>query len=284
MANANGGIADDGVLGDPLSVRELLKALIDKDCLITDLPQRQKGPPAVGSNAIPTFQVMPDLSKGISNFEGEGDPAKAKDWIENLKSTAALHRWPEELQFETAKSHMVGAARDWLRTRRSEIKSWTDFEERFRRTFLSHMRAAERWRRMQERTQQRHETTVAYFHAKSRLCAEANLDFCDMREQIVIGLCSRQLCTMLTGRSHDDLEDLLHDIMEFERVETERQKNYGGRTEPKASSPARSGKMNERRGQAERSPQNTIRDSRLPLRNERGEPKCYNCSKFGHLA
>ncbi|KAG0423305.1 hypothetical protein HPB47_000902 [Ixodes persulcatus] len=56
MANANGGIADDGVLGDPLSVRELLKALIDKDRLITDLLQRQTGPPAVGSNAIPTFQ------------------------------------------------------------------------------------------------------------------------------------------------------------------------------------------------------------------------------------
>ncbi|KAG0419921.1 hypothetical protein HPB47_003792 [Ixodes persulcatus] len=78
MANGNGGIADDGVLGDPLSIRDLLKALINKDRLITDLLQRQTGPPAVGSNAIPTFQVMPDLSKGISNFE---DEALRNAWI-----------------------------------------------------------------------------------------------------------------------------------------------------------------------------------------------------------
>lgn len=57
MANANRGIADDGDLGNRLSVRESLKALTEKDRLITDLLQRQTGPPAVNSNTIPTFQV-----------------------------------------------------------------------------------------------------------------------------------------------------------------------------------------------------------------------------------
>ncbi|KAH8039361.1 hypothetical protein HPB51_005691 [Rhipicephalus microplus] len=37
-----------------------------------------------------------------------------------------------------------------------------------------------------------------------------------MREQVLTGLRSRELCTMLLGTSHEDADDLLHDIQELE--------------------------------------------------------------------
>ncbi|KAG0429529.1 hypothetical protein HPB47_023544 [Ixodes persulcatus] len=53
------------------------------------------------------------------------------------------------------KSHLTEAAKAWLRSRNAEIASWEDFEDRFRRTFFSQTRAAERWSRIQDRVQQR---------------------------------------------------------------------------------------------------------------------------------
>lgn len=72
---------------------------------------------------------------------------------------------------------------------------------------------------MQERMQQRGESTVAYFHAKAKLCGHANLESFDTLEQIIVGLCFKELCSMLMGRMHDNLDDLLHDVREFERIE-----------------------------------------------------------------
>ncbi|KAH7979619.1 hypothetical protein HPB49_010197 [Dermacentor silvarum] len=60
-----------------------------------------------------------------------------------------------------------------------------------------------------------------------RLCREVNFDCRDTREQVLTGLRSRELCTMLLGRTHDDENDLLHDILEFDRIEPERQELFG---------------------------------------------------------
>lgn len=166
---------------------------------------------------------------------------------------------------------------------RSEIETGTDFENCFQRTFLSQMRAAERCRRVQERIQQRNEPTVAHSHAKSRLCTEANMDFCDTREQIV-GLRSRQLCMMLMGSSHDYFDDLLHDIVEFECVETERQRNYGGRADQGGTSPSQSGKTFEKRNPEDRAMPSARKNGRPPQKKEQEEPKCYNCMKFSDIA
>ncbi|KAG0414931.1 hypothetical protein HPB47_007902, partial [Ixodes persulcatus] len=89
--------------------------------------------------------------------------------------------------------------------------------------------------RMQDRVQQRNESTIAYFHSKIHLCGEANLDFCGTREQALTGLRLRQLCTMLMGRTHEDGDDLLHDIQEFERIDRERQERFGRQLEKGAA-------------------------------------------------
>ncbi|KAL1438350.1 hypothetical protein MTO96_048139 [Rhipicephalus appendiculatus] len=147
------------------------------------------------------------------SFDGSEDAPSAREWIDNICRTSNLHWWPAAYTLETAKARLVGAAMDWYRSRSSQTTSWEEFEVRFRRTFVSQARVAERWRRMQERLQRRNENTTAYFHSKVRLCHEVNLNFDDTREQVLTGLRFRELCTMFLGRTHDDDDDLPHDIL-----------------------------------------------------------------------
>ncbi|XP_042148722.1 uncharacterized protein LOC121837217 [Ixodes scapularis] len=274
-------------MGDGFSLHELLGMIREKDRLLTDLLGRLALPAQSGAadvSGVATFQVMPDLCKNISNFDGGEDAAAARDWIENLKRTATLHKWPTPFLLETAKSHLTGAAKDWLRSRHAEIASWEDLEYQFRRTFVRQTRAAERWRRMQDRVQQRNESTISYFHSKIRLCGEANLDFCDTREQVLTGLRSRQLCTMLMGRTHEDGDDLLHDIQEFERIDRERQERFGGQREKGAATDTPRNRDPGMTSVKKTVDERDNKDKRSPIHNEKGERKCYNCSRFGHIA
>ncbi|KAL1445311.1 hypothetical protein MTO96_045087 [Rhipicephalus appendiculatus] len=80
---------------------------------------------------------------------------------------------------------------------------------------------------MQERVQQRTESTTAYFHSNARLCREVNVEFTVKREVVHMELRSRELCSMLLGRTHDDDYDLLHGTLKF--IERERRDNFGSR-------------------------------------------------------
>ncbi|KAH7975637.1 hypothetical protein HPB52_003932 [Rhipicephalus sanguineus] len=208
-ANPTGGGATDSGHGDTITTRDLLQVLQEKDRLLSTLLEQLTVAGAARPQPAPTFQVIPDLSQNISAFDDSEDASSAREWIDNIRRTSILHGWPAAHTLEAAKARLVGAARDWYRSRSSQITSWEEFEVRFRRTFVSQTRVSERWRRMQERVQQRNESTTAYFHSKVRLCHEVNLDFNDTREQVLTGLRSRELCTMLLGKTHDDDDDLL---------------------------------------------------------------------------
>ncbi|KAL1447939.1 hypothetical protein MTO96_044181 [Rhipicephalus appendiculatus] len=268
---------------DTITARGLLQVLQEKDRLLSTLLERLTVAGAAPPKPAPTFQVVPDLSH-ISPFDGSEDAPSAREWIENIRRTSNLHGWPAAYTHETAKAWLVGAAKDWYRSRSFQITWWEEFQARFRRTFVSQTRVAERWRRMQERVQQRNESTTAYFHSKVRLCQEVNLDFTDTREQVLTGLRSRELCTVLLGRTHDDDDDLQH-ILEFERIERERRELFGSRNRSfmspsfsERSLPAtmrREEKINSNHGMDRRQP--------LPSINQHGERKCYNCNIYGHI-
>ncbi|KAL1478781.1 hypothetical protein MTO96_052391, partial [Rhipicephalus appendiculatus] len=285
-SNPTGGGDTDFSHGDTITARDLLQVLQEKDRLLSTLLQRLTVAGAAPPQPAPTFQVIPDLSHNISPFDGSEDAPSAREWIDNIRRTSNLHGWPAAYTLETAKARLVGAAKDWYRSRSSQITSWEEFEVRFRRTFVSQTRVAERWRRMQERVQQRNESTTAYFHSKVRLCHEVNLDFNDTREQVLTGLRSRELCTMLLGRTHDDDDDLLHDILEFERIERERRELFGSRNRSfmTPSFSERSMPASMTREEAVDSNHGTDRRQLLPSINQHGERKCYNCNLYGHIA
>ncbi|KAH7948228.1 hypothetical protein HPB52_019536 [Rhipicephalus sanguineus] len=165
--------------GDTITTPDLLQVLHEKDRLLSTLLERLTVAGAAQPQSAPTSHVIPDLSQNISAFDGSEDAPSAREWIENIRRTSILQGRPAAYTLETTKGRLVGAARDWYRSRSSQITSWEEFEVRLRRTFVSQTRLAERWRRMQERVQQRNESTTTYFHSKVRICHEVNLDFND---------------------------------------------------------------------------------------------------------
>lgn len=113
---------------------------------------------------------------------------------------------------------MLETTLEWYHNRRSRIPSWDEFEEHLRKVFISQTNTAERFRRMNERVQQWNESTLTYLHAKVPLCGQANMEFCDTRKPLLIGLRSRDFCTMLMGRLHYGESDLMHEVQDVINV------------------------------------------------------------------
>uniref|UniRef100_A0A2S2NR86 CCHC-type domain-containing protein n=1 Tax=Schizaphis graminum TaxID=13262 RepID=A0A2S2NR86_SCHGA len=78
---------------------------------------------------------------------------------------------------------------------------------------------------MQARVQIKGESNTAYFHNKVRRCKLVNLTFADTKEQVLLGLWSDELSrTHLTTR-HTNTNELLADILAYERVKKGRAEN-----------------------------------------------------------
>ncbi|KAF2894580.1 hypothetical protein ILUMI_11590 [Ignelater luminosus] len=88
-------------------------------------------------NDTEKFHIMPDLSKSIENYDGEIEkgPTAAKVWLEKLVSSATLHSWPPEFILESAKTHLIGAAKSWYNSNIPELNTWENFKDRFEKTF-----------------------------------------------------------------------------------------------------------------------------------------------------
>ncbi|XP_064463123.1 uncharacterized protein LOC135374047 [Ornithodoros turicata] len=247
---------------DVVTVRELLGVIMEKDRLLSDLLRRLSTSTPIGPEAtqdVTTFQVMPDLSKNFVNFEATEGAASAKEWLENLRRTSTLHKWPASFLLETAKCRLTGTAKDWLRAHNAEITSWKDFEDRFRRTLVS-------------QHEQRNDGGVCR-NASSREVKALRPTFN-----------LRQLSTMLLGKTHDDEDDLLHDIQEFERIDRERQERFGSTRDKKTVVNALRATDTATTTIRKAIDERDNKDRRPPVSNEKGERKSYNCNQYGHMA
>lgn len=168
------------------------------------------------------YHIMPDLTKTIRDFNGEEGGAKAKEWLNDLRSMQTLHRWSDNFALETAGTHLKGGVYHWYTLRSPEVNIWQQFQELFKNTFLVRGSMTERWRRMVERVQKKGESLPAYYHEKVKLCRKVELDFLDTREQVLAGLWSKDLCAAVTARDHRDEDDLLHDLLSQKRLHRHR--------------------------------------------------------------
>lgn len=87
-------------------------------------------------------------------------------------------------------------------------------------------------------------------------------------------------------KKHNDIDDLLHDLINLERIANQRSERIRNTKEsntirkPSSSStPVKPHEVKQKQGTENRNP-----DRRPPLKSDTGELKCYNCSKFGHIS
>ncbi|GJQ88198.1 hypothetical protein Trydic_g13190 [Trypoxylus dichotomus] len=148
----------------------------------------------MNNNITPTnatnVTMVPDLLKTIDQFDGEKDGK--------------------------------GAANFWLRSRVAEITNLKKFVEAFQRTFVYEGSKTALWKRMQDRTQQMKENFSPYFHERVSLCKALDLAFSETKEQLITGLWSRELGSLLMSKAHQYEDELFKDFMSFERVNTVR--------------------------------------------------------------
>ncbi|KAK9685562.1 Zinc knuckle [Popillia japonica] len=235
--------------------------------------QNQQQTVRVNSNQdIKNFNIMPDLSKTIDKFNGEMGPVVAKTWLRQIESTSLLHSWPDAFAYETARSNLEGAAKYWLKGRYSTVTDWHTFKNAFKKTFIYEKSKSECWQRMQAHIQGVKENSSAYFHEKVALCQELDLSFKETKEQLVIGLQSRELSNFIMSKDHIDVDELFQDMMTHERIVKSRR----DRKEPEGN---RDGRVipvpGLRRGFT----------GNQPSRNRNAaEMKCFNCGLIGHGA
>lgn len=237
-----------------------------------------------------SYSILPDLSHTIGMFSGETGAQMAREWLEGIESTAALHRWPENFALQTARTHLQAGARDWYFCHRQTLNNWETFRAQFYETFVTPESFTARWNRMISRTQGKQESLTTYFHAKTRLCQSVRLGFQDTKEQILVGLWSKDLCNTMQAREQFDTAALLKDMQEYERLESQRLRLRGiypatkiTRSSTTATTTGPTDTSSQARTTTSRPPGRTA-DPRPPLVNERGQTKCYNCNLYGHLS
>lgn len=75
---------------------------------------------------------------------------------------------------------------------------------------------------MTRSVQRKGENVLGYFREKVYLCSILDLGLQETKIQILEGLFSKDLSMHLLGRDHVDADELLNDIVNFERLDTSR--------------------------------------------------------------
>lgn len=282
----------------PLTTDDLLRMMLEQnqrrdEQMATLLQSVVQSQPTRSVQAQPEYQIMPDLNQSIPFYDAEGNSSKASSWLRAIESTASLHRWPEIFKLDSARTHLTGAATHWYNAR--SFHSWLDFTTQFKKSFVGGSSLPERWKKMQLRVQTKGESTNLYFHEKVMLCQDLDLDFDDLKKQLIIGLWSRQLCAMLMARQHMDTDELLEDIRSFEEVDNERNERISYRKD-KQTKPVLEPNRNTRHYHPIKQENHTNpKDARnttaasvtqnksSTFRNDKST-KCYNCGRYGHIA
>lgn len=271
---------------DPNSLSQVLSHL---------LTVRQQPTPSVVTAQIPSYHVIPNLSRDIETFTGDEDGIRAREWIDNLETLRDLHKWPDDYLLAATPMHLGGGARDWFRNRVRSLNSWGTFRDAFSLTFTTQEVTATRWDRMRARTQKKGESLSQYFHAKVRLCGALDLTFDDEKGEVLRGLWSRELARTLLSATHYEHGSLLHDMIRFDRClggerETERARQRNSNDNTNAPETRRDKDANKNRGAAPTGPRERVcyrcRKTGHVIRdcpNPANEVTCYKCHKVGHV-
>ena len=198
----------------PVDTNQVLATLMAQNSMLLELLKLQQTKP---TNEM-TF--APDFNKSIPMFNGLNTGHQALDWLKTVNSIADLNRWPDIFRLQSARSNMIGPASHWLLSR--NITNWTDFEYQFKKTFVGETTIGDRWKNMVLCIQRKSQNVLEYFHEKVHLCSILELEFSEIKTQVLEGLYSKDLSMHLLCCNHMDADALLNDIINFERLDAAR--------------------------------------------------------------
>lgn len=197
-----------------VGTKQMLETLMVQNRMLMELLSVQQ------KKSSDEVTFAPDFHKSIPAFNGLNPGFQALDWLNTVNSVANLNRWPDNFKLQSVRTNLEGPARHWFSSR--EIVSWADFENQFKRTFVGEVSIGDRWKEMVRCVQQKGENVLEYFHKKMHLCSSLNLSFCETKMQVLEGLYSKELSMHLLSRNHTDSDELLNDILSFERLDASR--------------------------------------------------------------
>ena len=276
-----------------------MTALLTQNATLVEKASKNEG------SGMLHYNVLPDLSHNISDFDGISGATSTRVWLKQLESTVSLHQWTEAIAFETARSHLTRAAKNWYLANLDTITNWHTFRKSFANTFLVEKTFTERFQEMQRRCQGPNENTTEYFFDKVRLCKALKFGLEETKTQVAVGLWSRATSSIVMSRSPFDIDELLRIIVNYEALEDVRKQriNAKGDNNPKSTS------ENHRRSSAGDKPSTQrngssssnsggqhgrtqrARDTSGSSGSQRSEKsssaagaECYRCHAIGHIA
>ncbi|CAI6343042.1 unnamed protein product [Macrosiphum euphorbiae] len=171
------------------------------------------------------FRVVSDLAKGVEKFHGRETSVMAEDWLLAVKGLASVNAWPFSYTLQYLRMHVEAAAKDWFMGR--SFCDWTDFEKKFRKTFVRASSVSDRLDLMKARKQGKNEALMDYFQPKMRMCRELSLSLEDSKDYLLRGLYARNLALYVVGRRHVDEDELLEDMLSWDRMNALHQPTVG---------------------------------------------------------
>lgn len=138
---------------------------------------------------------------------------------------------------------------------------------------------------MTERSQQKGETLQQYFHSKAKLCGDLGLAINDTKEQILVGLWSRDLYNAMSSRLHGSLDALLHDMLDYECTSSQRMNRLKTNSFMYSSTPWGNNTTGNYKPSSDTLAKGTESQASLrPTVNDKGEMRCFNCNNYGHIS
>ncbi|KAL4123256.1 hypothetical protein QTP88_015463 [Uroleucon formosanum] len=251
-----------------VGTKQMLETLMAQNRMLMELLSVQQ------KKSSDEVTFAPDFHKSIPAFNGLNPGFQALDWLNTVNSVANLNRWPDNFKLQSVRTNLEGPARHWFSSR--EIVSWADFENQFKRTFVGEVSIGDRWKEMVRCVQQKSENVLEYFHEKMHLCSSLELSFSETKTQVLEGLYSKELSMYLLSRNHTDADELLNDIISFERLNASRalriRQSTSAPKEPSPKTPALTRTTDTR----QTATSNSIACGPVRI--------CFNCGSKSHIA
>lgn len=115
----------------------------------------------------------PGFHKSIPIFNRLSTWCQAMDWLKTVNRVADIKRWPDNFKLQSVRSNLEGSAGYWFLSH--NIRSWIDFENQFKRTFVDEVLVGDRWKEISRRVQRKGENVLEYFHEKVHFCLVLDL-------------------------------------------------------------------------------------------------------------